>query len=116
MDGMNPTLAFAVLLFGLSGNTRDDTVDPTMEADRGSGCPLLMIVANPPAPASQTDLAAAFELGDGEANISPLPDVAEPAWVNAGPAPLNDGADPMMRRMALAGMNAAEPDPCAAER
>jgi hypothetical protein len=43
MDGINPTLAFAALLFGLSGNPQDTTHHSTVDAQvqERAGCALV---------------------------------------------------------------------------
>jgi hypothetical protein len=43
MDGINPTLAFAVLLFGLSGNAHDGTHQSIKaQIEDRAGCPTQM--------------------------------------------------------------------------
>jgi len=47
MDGINPTLAFAVLFFGLSGNAPDATHQPPTRAQIEDGCPTHMPAGDP---------------------------------------------------------------------
>ena len=48
MDGINPTLAFAALLFGLSGNPQDTTHHSTVDAQiqEQTGCAVVADVAD----------------------------------------------------------------------
>jgi hypothetical protein len=134
MDGINPTLAFAVLFFGISGNGREATDDPPteVEIESGSGCPALMIAVDPSQPASQETWAEAF--WDSAANASGLPDVIDPKWADsafpeieglkptgdAAPAALAPGSDPIIRPTVPVSTNGrtADPeiDPCGLER
>jgi hypothetical protein len=54
MDGINPTLAFAVLFFGLSGNAPDTTHQPT-EAQIEDSCPTHMPAGDPTQLAHESD-------------------------------------------------------------
>lgn len=117
MDGVNPTLAFAVLLFGLSGNARDATNSPPIESelDGGSGCPALMIETEVPEPASREILAETF--WNGVAEAPDIPVVRDPTWADPafpgmdGATPTGDsalatgasGSDPLRRRNVPAG-------------
>ena len=49
MDGINPTLAFAALLFGMSGNPQDTTHQSAMNAQvqEPTECAVVANVANP---------------------------------------------------------------------
>ena len=53
MDGINPTLAFAALLFGLSGNAHHAAQDTATNIgiENGAGCPALIVAVEPPASA-----------------------------------------------------------------
>jgi hypothetical protein len=121
MDGISPTLAFAVLLFGLSDGARDPGAEAALE-DR-PGCPMLAITGDPISPAPSEDWADAF-----------LPHVIEPKWedpVDSGverPGPVDDhvlaatagGADPIFRRTITVGATGVagdgDRDPCALPR
>ena len=54
MDGINPTLAFAVIFFGLSGNAPDTTHQPT-RAQIDDGCPTHMPAGDPTQLAHESD-------------------------------------------------------------
>jgi hypothetical protein len=132
MDGINPTLAFVILLYGLSGNAPDAANDPAAEinVEDGSGCSVLMITGDPPEPASKESWTGAF--WDSAISASVLPDVIDPKWADAAfpkieradptgaPALLmvDQRSDPIVRRTVAAGVlaAAAERDPCEAER
>jgi hypothetical protein len=112
MDGINPTLAFGVLLLGLSGNARDAPNDlvTTVDVNSGSGCPALMMTADPSQPAGMESWADAF--WKSAASVSVLPDVIDPKWTDPlfpaieralptgdpGPQALEHGSDPIMRQ------------------
>lgn len=56
MDGINPTLAFAVLFFGLSGNAPDTTSAPTKaQIENGAGCSIVMPAGDPAQLAHESD-------------------------------------------------------------
>jgi hypothetical protein len=131
MDGINPTLAFAVLFFGLSGNGRDAADDPPMEVEveAQSGCTVLMIAGDFAQPPIETWAEAFWNSG---ANALALPEVIEPKWTGSA-FPESDGtelddvapvavasADPVMRQAVPTGMNGitADPEsgPCGQER
>jgi hypothetical protein len=134
MDGINPTLAFIALLFGLSGNARDVTHDlpARAEIDGGSGCSALMVAGDLAQPPSQEQWTKEF--WTTAAGGSTLPDLFFPSWVDSAlvaikgsqpPRDLpqvarSDGSDPIMRRTVSAGTNvrAAIPglDPCRPKR
>lgn len=134
MDGINPTLAFAVLFFGLSGNAREAPNDPATEAKLAdeAGCPALTISVDPPQPPAIETWAEAF--WDSADDTSRLPRVIEPKWSNAAPpetdgsevtsdvaaVALASGADPIMRQTVPTGLNGpaadADLDPCAQDR
>lgn len=129
MEGINPTLAFLALMFGLSGNAREDAAnDPAANVDmeRGAGgCPTLMIASNPPQPSSQQTWENWEAFWDSAGSASALPDVIEPKWVDpasseieasevAGdrvPVMVDDGSDPIVRKNMLAAHS--QRDPCA---
>ncbi len=130
MDGINPTLAFGVLLLGLSGNARDAAHDPakTVDIEDGSGCPALMIAADSSSqPAGIESWADAF--WNSAASASVLPDVIDPKWAEPMFAEIEDseptgdlalhalyhGSDLIVRRTVPAGNVLAvdaDRDPC----
>ncbi len=130
MDGINPTLAFIALLFGLSGNARDVTYGPhaAAEIDGGSGCLVRMLAGEAPRPPSREQWAKEFWSTAASGSI--VPDLMDPSWVDSvlasikGSQPRSDlppmaghnGSDPIMRRTVSAGaiVLAAIPrsDPC----
>ena len=130
MEGINPSLAFLALIVGISGNARDNAAnDPTasIETERGTGCPTLMISGAPPQPANQQSWDAFWDSAD---SASVLPDVIEPEWADSAPAKidaspptgdlalpvLDDGSDPIARHPVPTGAGGpaadAKPDPC----
>lgn len=134
MEGINPSLAFLALMFGLSGNARDDAAnDPAtnIDIDRRAGCPILMITGEPPQPASEQNWDAFW---DSAGSAAILPEVIDPKWaepaspefVVAEPAgdlalvALDHGADPIVRHMVPTGQSVTavdiKHDPCAPER
>jgi hypothetical protein len=128
MDGINPTLAFGVLLLGLSGNARDAAHDQakTVDIEDGSGCPALMIAADSSQPAGMENWADAF--WDSAASASVLPAVIDPKWadpvfseIDSEPTgdlalqTLYHGSDVIERRTVPAGNELvvdADHDPC----
>jgi hypothetical protein len=134
MEGINPTLAFLALMFGISGNARDDAAnDPAMniDIDRRAGCPILMITGDPPQPASEQNWEAFW---DSAGSGAILPEVIDPKWADPGfpelvvsePAgdlaslALDHGADPIERQPVPTSQSVAATDikdaPCAPER
>ena len=55
MDGINPTLAFAVLFFGLSGNAPDTTHQLPTRAQIEESCPTQMPAGDPTQLAHESD-------------------------------------------------------------
>ena len=55
MDGINPTLAFAVLFFGLSGNAPDTTPQPPTRAQIDDSCSTHMPAGDPTQLAHESD-------------------------------------------------------------
>jgi hypothetical protein len=110
MDGINPTLAFAALFFGLSSNAHHASQTPAqLELQDEIDCPALVISGDPaPSPTQQT-LAEAFEIN--------LPDIA---GSDAPAASKTIKPDPIMRQVVPVASNLPaadpEPDPCALER
>jgi hypothetical protein len=80
VDGINPTLAFAALLFGLSGNPQGATHHSATDAQMQE----------------PAECAALADIGD--------------------PAPLPQGADPVVRRSVPAASAGAALDPCKPKR
>lgn len=125
MDAISPTLAFAVILFGMSDNPREAAI----EAAASNGCPDLTITGDPMQPdAPQSWTEAFWRVAD---DATTLPDIIEPQWdedvglaLLAEPQPAGDvpatglmpGSDPIARTAAPAAESgpAAEPDedPC----
>jgi len=122
MAGINPTLAFAVLFLGMSGNQNEPAQEASIGTS-GSGCPGATIaeeLAQPPAPQTWTEtlLSAA---GDTAA----LPDVTEPTWSDSASPAVSDsepqpdvsspdpasGPDPIKRNAVPASMSALDVDP-----
>jgi hypothetical protein len=120
MDGINPTLAFAVLFFGLTGNAREAPDDPATEVHLdGAGCPALTIAVDPSRPPAIETWDPAF--WSSAADTSRVPDVIEPNWSYAAPVGNDDAvamasADPVIRQVVPAGINGTaatpEDDPC----
>lgn len=122
MDGINPTLAFGVLLFGLSGNARDAANDPatTVDVERGSGCPTLMVAPDPSQTAAMEPWAAYW---NSAASASALPDVMDPKWIDFAFPEIESldpsGSDSIKRQVIpVANVLAMGPesDPCGPER
>ena len=130
MDGINPTLAFVALLFGLSGNPRDAANDlpAGIELDRAFGCPALMVAGNSPQPPGPETWAEEF--WNTAASGSTAPDWMGRSWMESAlvavkgshagddlsPVARHDASHPIMRRPVSAGaiVPAAIPriDPC----
>jgi hypothetical protein len=126
MDGISPTLAFAVILFGLSDNPRD-TADKANEATADNRCPVLMMGDPMQSAAPQSWTEAFWRVAD---DTTAVPDIIDPRWDDPGlpllaqPAPASDvasaalmpGDDPIARRAVPAAESGpvAEPgaDPC----
>jgi hypothetical protein len=107
MDGINPTLAFAALFFGLSSNAHhaQQTAPAQVEWQSELDCPALMISGDPAPSPTQKTLIEAFEIN--------LPDgvaVHEKA----------SSSDPIARRMVPVvhklRSGDPEPEPCAPEQ
>jgi hypothetical protein len=133
MDGINPTLAFAVLFLGLSGNAREapDDLATKAELEAEAGCSVLMIGIDPPQPPAIETWADAFWSSAGEPGV---PEVMGPKWTDsellgiedwepaADPAlAMLDGAsDPIARQAVPVSTTllapASQADPCAPER
>jgi hypothetical protein len=113
MDGINPTLAFAALFFGLSSNAHHAAPPAQIELQNAIDCPALVMSGNPaPSPTQQT-LAEAFEIDlDGIAEAE-----AKSSETNAS-GPIKP--DPIVRQMVPVASNLPsvdpEPDPCAPDR
>jgi hypothetical protein len=132
MDGISPTLAFAVLLFGLSDDARNTTIDAESAAAVEAGCPIVMMTGDPTQSATPESWTEAF--WSSAVDAPTLPDVMDPKWADAPfpeiepPEPAGDvapaasayGADPVVRRAVP--VSASEPvadpdvDPCVPER
>ncbi len=128
MDGINPTLAFAALLFGLSGNARDavDNQTAALEIEDGSGCPTLVVSGDPAQLPSREMWAEEF--WSTASRGSTPPDLIDPNGMERAlleakrsdlvgdPAPAHLSSDPVMRRIVTTGKNlliaAPETDPC----
>lgn len=117
MDAINPTLALAALLFGLSGNARDAVNDQSaaLETEDRSGCPTLILAGDPAQPPSQ-------EMWDDEfwntaSRGSNLPDLTDPSWMESTlleikrAQAMNQGSEPIMRGAVTAGKNVSVPTP-----
>lgn len=134
MEGINPTLAFLALMFGLSGNAREDAANDSatnIDIDRGAGCPILMITSDPPQPAIEHNWGAFW---DSTGSTALLPEVIDPKWADAASPELvvadptgdrallalDHGADPIVRQTIPTGQSVAaadiKHDPCAPER
>jgi hypothetical protein len=106
MDGINPTLAFAALFFGLSGHhaTHNSPVQQ-LELQNSIDCPVLMISGHPPATRAQQTLSEAFEIS--------LPGAAggDDKLTDAASGPINP--DPIARQIVpvAASARSMEPDP-----
>ncbi|HET6160834.1 MAG TPA: hypothetical protein VFE34_20990 [Dongiaceae bacterium] len=128
MDGVNPTLAFAVLLFGFSGNTHDPPTNAEIESE--AGCPTLMIARDAPQPSIQETWTEAFQNSLESAPAAAVDEQLagsvfrqiEGPQPNSDLAPVAaaDGSDPIMRRIFPVGTNLlaveSETDPCEPER
>ena len=127
MAGINPTLAFAVLFLGMSGNSNEPAQQASIDTS-GSGCPDVTIaeeLAQPPAPEPWTETLLSA-VGD----TAVLPDVTEPTWSDSASAATSDseppadvastdsvgGSDPITRNAVPASMSALDVapgvDPC----
>ena len=116
MDGINPTLAFAALFFGLSGNPRDANNDQTaaLEIEDGSGCPTLIVSGEPAQLPSQEMWAEEF--WSTATSGATLPDSIDSSWTETAlletkrsqlladpvPAAADHGSDLLMRRTVAA--------------
>ena len=109
MDGLNPTLAFAALFFGLSGAhnaTQDPPAQPELQAL--IDCPAMMLTADPtlsPAPDTWTQV---FE--DSVAGLDPAP------VTTTALGELADASQSMQRQIVpvatMTATKAPEADPC----
>ena len=125
MDAISPTLAFAVILFGMSDNPRDTA----SEAAASNGCPALTVTGDPMQPEAPQSWREAFWRVANDTNA--LPDIIDPRWDDvelpaaASPEPsagdvasagLMTGTDPIARKAAPAAESGpvTEPDedPC----
>jgi hypothetical protein len=133
MDGINPTLAFAVLFLGLSGNAREAPDDPATKAEFEAevSCSVLMSAIDPPqSPAIETWAEAFWNSAADPGG----PEVMESKWTDSDllefedPEPTTDlasalldgGSDPIVRQavpVSASLLAASAPgDPCAPER
>src|SRR5262245_52072536 len=105
MDGISPTLALAVLLFGASDNAHGTAsqASETAAQDR-SGCPVLLLTGDPAqlaAPGTWSNEAFWISAPDALA----LPNVIDPTWTDAersgdlGSAALLQPDDPIVRHL-----------------
>jgi hypothetical protein len=110
MDGINPTLAFAALFFGLSGNAHHATQDHSMsvEVSGEADCPALVVSADSQQPQNLESWTEALQ--DSLASAYALPGMTEPALGDTALA--KDQSDPIARRMLpVAATNAPIADP-----
>ena len=115
MDGINPTLAFAALFFGLSGNAHHATQDQQLELQSAIDCPVLTITGDP-APSNLESWIEALQ--DSPASAYALPRMTEPTPEDTALA--KDQSDPIPRWMVPAAAQGpaadSAADPCAPER
>ena len=123
MDGINPTLAFAVLFLGLSGNAREAPEESavTITLDEAA-CPSLTVADDPAqTPAIETWAEALWDSDD----TSSLDELIEPKWSDSAPLEMKTwettgGADPMAQQIVPTSLTGLSPDldvaPCAPER
>lgn len=78
MDGINPTLAFAALLFGLSGNPQDTTHQSAMntQVQERAGCAAVAVVGDPAQLPEGAD--PIVRLSAPAANTAAAPDPCKP--------------------------------------
>ena len=133
MDGITPTLAFAALFFGLSGNARDAANDQSaaFEIEQGSGCPTLIVAEDPAKLPSQEMWAEEFWSTASRGSDSS--ELLDPSWMESAlietkrsqlagelaATAEGGGPDPVMRRIVTTGSNllvaTSETDPCQSE-
>ena len=114
MDGINPTLAFAALFFGLSSNAHHAPDNPAAQVELQNmiDCPALVASGDPaPSPHERT-LMEAFEI-----NVPDLAGRAEKsAYASAGPI----NPDPIVRQIVPVATSLpatdSEPSPCGSDR
>jgi hypothetical protein len=111
MDGINPTLAFAALFFGLSGNARDAANDQSaaLEIEDGSGCPTLIVSKDPAKLPGQEMWAEEF--WSTAARGSTSPDLIDRSWVETALIDIN-GSQPVAASEPVATVPAPWIDPC----
>lgn len=106
MDGINPTLAFAVLLLGISGNAREAPDNQLAELSAATGCPAATFAVEPQ-PLLPPEGAPRIVWSDRSSD-PPVPDVIVPDWA--------DGTDPIARNMTDTGLTSgSDGDPCESE-
>ncbi|MEZ5829968.1 MAG: hypothetical protein R3D05_02170 [Dongiaceae bacterium] len=117
MDGIHPTLAFAALFLGLSGNAHHATNTPPSQVElRGAiECPALTLSGNLTKPSNQSTWTEAFE------NSLVGPDDLEPKSADAAAAgPERSSHDPIMRHLVPVASSDfredPETDPCTPDR
>jgi hypothetical protein len=118
MDGINPTLAFAAIFFGLSANARDTVNDQRaqVEIESASGCPAVIMAASPQQLPSQEQWAREFWDTAATGSTSPGANWMDSALVGmkgpGDPAPIVevDGSDPIMRQVVPADTNVQAAD------
>ena len=88
MESISPTLALAVLLFGISGNTNEATQQASIDTSK-SGCPDLTDSSLAAAPQSWTE---AFS--DASGSTVALPVVIDPKWSDSEPSVVEDSHPP----------------------
>jgi hypothetical protein len=122
MAGINPTLAFAVLFLGMSGNSNEPAQEASIGTS-GSGCPDVSI-ADELAQSSATQTWTETVLSAAGSSAA-LPDVAEPKWSDFSSSAVSDseptpdvsspdptgGRDPITRSAVPASMSAHDVDP-----
>ena len=112
MDGINPTLAFAALFFGLSSNAHHapQTSQARFELQNAIDCPALVISGDPALSPTQQTLIEAFEI-----NLPQAAAVDEKSTILHRSNP-----DPIVRQMVPVASKLPaedpEPDPCAPEQ
>ena len=122
MDGINPTLAFAVLFFGISGSPRDEAIDTKSNIDGNdwSSCPALVFAHD----------ISLYSAESGEVSAPRLPEVMDPGWSDAAfpvagiAEPVDNDPDlsfgPIARRIVPAGTAISKTDrmsePCGPKR
>jgi hypothetical protein len=113
MDGINPTLAFAALFFGLSSNAHHATPPAQIELQSAIDCPAWVISGDPALSPTQQTLAEAFEI-----DLAGVTEAEAKSSETTASGPIKP--DPIARHMVPVASNLpaldSEPDPCAPDR